>query len=374
MYIDLNVIGYGQLIDYAGVITPTQVTTTTEEVTDGGIVNGKYAPIYPNSEIEVSASHPVSTLTSIYRFENGQPYLGVDYATGATINGNTITLLTPLPTPITPIQITYNCTGIATASFTYPSYRLTPTASITNMIVAQCCGETGSAFITIEGPGGTGGGGEEQNKSDRVVRWLTITITPRTPVNADGQVRGTGTIQWPAYNVRPIVNTGNAKFPVAEGVSGVEWSVGHLTQQKQTIVALTVQAEALAELPGGGPEDIITPDGYVSGTRTVQDSNTKKPIEDVHVTIDWGDYTEPTTGYLRTNALGQFVFNKGKQGLAGTVTLTHPDYITNSTAKITIPGDLYSSNVNTGDDADTSVTKWGSVSVKALVPYTWERM
>jgi hypothetical protein len=192
-------------------------------------------------------------------------------------------------------------------------------------------------------------------------------------------VRGTGTIQWPSYNVRPIVNTGNARFEVSEGVAGVTWDVGHLTQLKKTIVGLTVQAQALAELPGGGPEDIITPDGYVSGTRTVQNSNTKKPIEDVHVTIAWGDpakggYTEPTTGYLRTNSSGQFVFNKGKQGLTGNVTLTHPKYTTNSSATITIPGNLYSSNVNTGDDADTSVTKWGTVNVKALVPYQWERI
>ncbi len=177
LYVDISVIGHGQLIDYAGVVTPTTATTTTESITDGGIENGQYNPIYPVSEIEVSTQYQISALTSIYRYENGLPYTDVNYASGATVDGNTITLATPLPSSVTPIQVTYDCTGIATSTFSYPSYREIPKTSIQNLIVAQCGGEVGSTFITIESPyGGTGGGGGAGGGGPISPHWVYIDI------------------------------------------------------------------------------------------------------------------------------------------------------------------------------------------------------
>ncbi len=272
LYVDLSVIGYGQAIDYAGVITPNQVTTTTETITEGGIQNGKYNPIYPVSEIEVSTSHPPSVLTSIYRFEHGQPYTDVNYASGATVNGTTITLATPLPSPITPIQVIYTTTGIATATFSYPSYRETPKASMTNTVVAACGGEYGTAYITIEGPGGGGGGSDGGgNTSDRVIRWAEVKGYGVPEKNGSGQVRFTGIIKWPRYDTRPLVNTGGAKFPVCMGTnpSNASWDVGHIAAGQYTIIGLTLTGQPVAELPGAGPEDNLGsgPDGYVNGNK-----------------------------------------------------------------------------------------------------------
>jgi len=366
LYVDINVIGHGQLIEYAGVVVPTTATTTTESITDGGIENGQYNPIYPVSEIEISTQYQISALTSIYRYENGLPYTDVNYATSATVDGNNITLATPLPSSVTPIQVTYDCTGIATTTFSYPSYRTIPTTSIQNMIVAQCGGEVGSCFITIESPYGSGTGTGGSGAYDRIVRWLTISGKAQPGVNSDGRARFTGGVYCPTGK-KAVFNTDQAvaEIWVPSGMGKPTWDVSYIKGTHwTTILGMTVQA--LQELPTAG-SDTTNQDNtgktYVSGSRIVKNGNTDGVIEHAAYSIAWGEDTE--TGY--TNVNGILTFSKGQPGVTGVVTLTHPDY-EDKTASITIPGSITNSNVN---DSDTGVTKWSPIQVKVKIPYYW---
>jgi hypothetical protein len=367
LYVDISVIGHGQLIDYAGVVTPTTTTTTTESITDGGIENGQYNPIYPVSEIEVSTQYQISALTSIYRYENGLPYTDVNYASGATVDGNTITLATPLPSSVTPIQVTYDCTGIAITTFSYPSYREIPKTSIQNMIVAQCGGEVGSTFITIESPYGSGtGSGGGSGSYDRIIRWITISGKAQPAVNSDGRHRFTAGVYCPTGK-RAVFETNKAIKEIFEGCSGPTWDVSYV-EGTHWITYLGMTVQALQELPAAG-SDTTTQDNtgktYVSGSRIVKDANTHGVIEHAYYSIAWGEDTE--TGYTSVN--GILTFSKGQPGVTGVVTLTHPEYET-TTASITIPGSITNSNVN--DDSDTGVTKWSPIQVKVKIPYYWE--
>ncbi len=199
LYVDIRVIGHDQLIDYAGVVTPTTATTTTVSITDGGIENGQYNPIYPVSEIEVSTQYQISSLTSIYRYENGLPYTGVNYASRATVDGNTITLATPLPSSVTPIQVTYDCTGIATTTFSYPAYRDGPDDLDTEHDRRAMRGGSGVGLHHHRKPvwerrerrgGGAGG-------ADRITRWITISGKAQPAVNSDGRHRFTAGVYCP---------------------------------------------------------------------------------------------------------------------------------------------------------------------------------
>jgi hypothetical protein len=369
LYVDITVIGYGQLIDYAGVLTPTTATTTTESITDGGIENGQYNPIYPVSEIEVSTQYQISAITSIYRYEKGQPYKDVNYATGATVDGNTITLLTPLPSSVTPIQVTYDCTGIATSTFSYPSYRTVPKTSIQDLIVAQCGGEVGSCDITIESPyssgssGGGGGGGGLFGSG-----WVNFEILGTPAVNSTGSasdIEGVKDVYYNTEYLKANFQTDKAKWQATDGLGSFTWEEQRDSANRVTYLILTVQA--LQELPQDKKDTVKPPDStgktYVSGTRVVKDANSYTVIPNVYYSIAWGDDTE--TGY--TNDLGILAFSKGQPGISGVVTLTKTGYTT-KTASISIPGSTTNSNL-TDDDADTSTTKWATLKVKVSVPY-----
>jgi len=369
LYVDLYVIGYGQNADYAGVVTPTSATTTTEEITDGGIENGQYNPIYPVSEIEVSTQYQISSLISIYRYENGEPYTDVNYADGATVDGNTITLATPLPSSVTPLQVTYECTGIAIATFSYPSYRTVPTTSITNLVVGQCGGETGSCFITIESPYGSGGGsGGSGGGSGNYGSGKVNLIVKGTPAsNSNGQMSATEEVKDTYYSgeyLKPNFQFDKANWISDEGMGSYSLYAERDAARRTTVVVLIVQA--IRESTGSNNDtttvDPNTNKTYVSGTRTVKDEDTKQPIPHAYYVISWGDDTE--TGY--TDANGMFTFKKGQPGITGTIVLTKDGY-EDKTDSITIPGNKTDSNVNTG--GDTSVTKWLPINVNVSIPY-----
>jgi hypothetical protein len=366
LYVDISVIGYGQDINYAGVVAPTTATTTTESITDGGLTDGKYNPIYPVSEIEVSTQYPISSLTSIYRYENGQPYTDVNYASGAVVDGNTITLATPLPSSVTPIQVTYECSGIATATFSYPSYRSVPTTSITNLIVASCGGEVGSGYITIESPysggsSGSGGGGGHTGFG-----YVDIKAAGQPNANSSGQVQGMASVRDSYFSGeyhKANFITEKADWKKTSGLGSFSWAVERDAALHVTYLILI--AQALQELPGGeGDTKTKDPTGktYVSGSRVVKNSVTDAVIAHAYYSLAWGDDTE--TGY--TNDNGSFSFSKGQPGLTGVVTLTKSGYL-DRTASITIPGDLGDSNIDTG--SDMSVRKWATLDVFVTVPY-----
>ncbi len=307
--IDLFVADQYNEPDYTGIVDPTTVTTTTSTLTEGTID----APINCTSETVVHTNHPITTLVSIYRFD-GSWDTSVNYATGATVDGNQITLLTPLPSPLDQVQIVYTATGTATATYTYT--KNCPPASRYNFVRAFA-GEWGQCSVTISGPAGSGGGEDSAEGSSKTF-YLDFagTFTPKPGSNGQQSfVKSTGipSDDWTLVT-GALEGTENIKNGTVAGLQRIEGDT-------EIFFTLTMRASV-----DPATYDLLDQNNKVSGKRLVEDSITKAPIQNASVTIFWADLSPGSEGPLYTNSEGYFFFYKGKAGETAKVSITKTDY------------------------------------------------
>lgn len=337
LVVQLSVSDQYDVADYTGNVTPASVTTTTETITDGT----PESPTYSTNEITVTTEFPITALTSIYRYIGGAAYTDVNYASGATFDGNTITLATPLPLPDTPLTIVYTAGGMATATYVYPSTNETPLEGRFNY-VRGFCGEYGSCRVEIRGP--QGNNSEDPRNGSNQIYYIEFAGKFTPGGNSNGQQRFSKTISWMSNDVEPSVRTSQATSDITGGVIAA-WNVSKFSNSGPTLVELTMQANTIFY-----SYDSQMSDGSVSGKRLVIDEDTRKPIYNATVDIDWsglGTYADGAdeTG-LKTGIDGIFYFEKGKAGETHNIRITKSGYDT-LTSTITIPGDVYAANAAT---------------------------
>ncbi|MBN2224954.1 MAG: hypothetical protein JW765_09795 [Deltaproteobacteria bacterium] len=337
LVVELSVSDQYDVAGYTGNIDPEQVTTTTEDITDGSLES----PTYSTNEVTVTTEFPITALTSVYRIDGGAVYTGTNYATDATFDGNTITLATPLPYPDTPLVIEYTSAGMATAEYIYPSSNDFPLEGRFNH-VRGFCGEYGSCRVEIRGP--QGNNSEDQGSGSNQIYLIGFADTFTPNGNSNGQKRYTKEIHWIANNVEPDVKTNQAIVHIEKGaIAG--WGVTKFSNSGPTLVELFVQANTI--FYSYDSQDTF---GNVSGKRLVIDEDTRQPISNAVVNIAWSGettYTEAADeGPLYTGADGIFYFQKGKAGETHTIKITKSGY-DDLTSTITIPGDVYAANAAT---------------------------
>ncbi len=355
LVVELSVSDQYDAADYTGNINPEQVTTTTEEITDG---SGE-SPVYSTTEIEVTTEFPITALTSVYEIRNGVSYTDINYADVATFDGNTITLATPLPYPDTPLTVTYTSSGMATAEYIYPSSNTVPYDGRFNY-VRGFCGEYGSCRVEIRGPSGNSASQGDGHVGATTIRFAD-SFTPKP--NSNGQKRYATQINWGVSGWKPDVRTSKAQSKIENGnIAG--WSITNITTNGPTLVELFMQAN----------EKFYSYDGMVGdnvyGKRKVVDEDTGKPISNAEIYIDWSgsgtyDDDELDEGPLYTNTEGIFYFSKGKTGVTRNIKITKSGY-EDLGSTITIPGDVYKAR------EDTQV--YDTCTFDITVPVYWDQI
>lgn len=269
-----------QIYEGEGTIgTATAVTGTETEVEEQWYVAAKDTVVVPENALSVQA---------VYYLYNGKPTT-FNYASGATLVGNSLHLATPLPEAPCWVRLEFTSGGIALSNYVSPAAAY---GSVKQMVglVAYCGGKPGYAEITL---GGTKDGGATVSKL--TVPWHygkfegVFLGDPNHMVGTQEKILH-AMAEAVEVELLDVINCTLSTTPVGNAV----------------VVTCTVYADYTEN-----GENTFRNDGMIEGSRQVIDGDTEKPVSNVDVTIDWIGAVQEVT---KTDVNGWFGFNNGVPG------------------------------------------------------------